>query len=307
MKETQKWSGLSSTVAAKALTEFGFNELQTVKKLTALKVFLRQFANVIVWILFIAAVISYNTHEEINFWLINLIIGFVIVMGFLQEFKAEKAMDALKKIVQPTTTVIRDGVLQTIPARDVVPGDIVSLEMGDQIPADAELLHVNNAEVDESALTGESVPAHKKEGETVYAGTQLVNGRFTAQVTHTGMRTKLGGIAQMIQEEEEQTPLQKKMDHLGKFIASIALGAALLILIIGIAKGTPVADMLVVALVLAVAAVPEGLPLTMTLALSFGMYRMANKKAIIRRMTAVETLGSTTVICTDKTGTLTQN
>jgi Ca2+-transporting ATPase len=307
MTPLTKISGLTESEAAKGLKRFGLNELQKKKQWIVLTVFVRQLSNVIVWILIVASGISFAIGEELNFWVINFIIAFVIVMGFLQEFKAERVMEALKGIIKPLTTVIRGGNLMQIEVREVVPGDIVSLEMGDQVPADAEIVDVNNLEIDESQLTGESVSVHKYEKEMIYAGTQVVYGRCLAKVLKTGMKTKLGHIATLVQEKTEVTPLQKRMDRLGKILAVIALSVTGFILFIGIFKGVSATQMLIVALALAVAAVPEGLPLTMTLALSFGMRKMAKQKAVVRRMMAVETLGSTTVICTDKTGTLTQN
>lgn len=307
MAGSKKITGLTQKEAAKALERYGWNELKKKRRLTGMAVFLRQFTNFIVWILVAATIISYSIGEVLNFWVINFIIVFVVVMGFLQEYKAERAMEALKKIVKPVTNVIRDGQLITIDAKEVVPGDILVLEVGDDIPADAELIEEIGLRTDESTLTGESVPVDKKKGDMIFAGTQAVNGKCKAHVTETGMKTKLGNIASLIQEKEEPTPLQIRMDHLGKFLAIIALGASVVILGIGIFRGASLLQMLIVALALAVAAVPEGLPLTMTLALSFGMHKMAKKNAIIRRMMAVETLGSTTMICTDKTGTLTKN
>ncbi len=307
MPSSKKLTGLSSKEAERILKRHGFNELEKKKQWTFFKVFVRQFSNVIVWILIIASLISFYVGEELNFWVINFIVAFVIVMGFLQEYKAERVMEALKAIMKPETTVIRDGSLMSIEVREVVPGDILSLDMGDQVPADAEIIDVNNLEIDESQLTGESVSVHKHKKEQIYAGTQVVYGRCLARVLKTGMKTKLGSIATMVQEKEEITPLQERMDHLGKLLAFIALSVTAIILFIGVIKGVSVTQMLVVALALAVAAVPEGLPLTMTLALSFGMRKMAKQKAVVRRMMAVETLGSTTVICTDKTGTLTEN
>ena len=307
MAKTKKTIGLTSKQAVKALEQHGLNELKRQRGISGLRVFLRQFTNFIVWILVIAAVISYGIGEVINFWVILFIIAFVIVMGFMQEYKAERAMEALKKIVKPLTTVIRDGHVMTIEAKEVVPGDILVLEVGDNIPADAEVAEEVALKTDESTLTGESVPVVKEKGESIFAGTQIVNGRCKARVIATGMKTELGKIASMIQEREEPTPLQERMDQLGKFLALIALGASILILGIGIFRGASPLEMMIVALALAVAAVPEGLPLTMTLALSFGMNRMAKKNAIVRRMMAVETLGSTTMICSDKTGTITKN
>lgn len=307
MNKSEQLRGLSDAEAIRALKKYGFNELEKKSQWTTMKVFLRQFANVIVWILIIASIISFVIGEELNFWVINFIIAFVIIMGFLQEYKAERVMEALKSIIKPLTMVIREGNLMQIEVREVVPDDILSLEMGDQVPADAEIIDVNNLEIDESQLTGESVSVHKREKEIIYAGTQVVYGRCLAKVIHTGMKTKLGSIASLVQTKEEITPLQKRMDRLGKVLAIIALSATGIILFVGVIKGVSVTQMLIVALALAVAAVPEGLPLTMTLALSFGMHKMAKQKAVIRRMMAVETLGSTTVICTDKTGTLTEN
>lgn len=307
MSFTKKTKGLTQKEAARALERHGFNELKKEQGFTALKVFLRQFVNFIVWVLVAASIISFAIGEVINFWVINFIILFVVIMGFIQEYKAEKAMEALKKIVKPLTTVIRDGVLTSIEAREVVPGDVLALEVGDNIPADAQVLEEVALRTDESTLTGESVPVGKAVKEMIFAGTQIVHGRCLAAVTATGMKTELGNIASLIQEKEEPTPLQKQMDQLGRFLATMALGASALILLIGAFKGASYVEMLIVALALAVAAVPEGLPLTMTLALSFGMNRMARKNAIVRRMMAVETLGSTTMICSDKTGTLTKN
>jgi len=307
MTLSKKIIGLTEKEADHAIGKFGLNELHQKKEWTILTVMLRQLSNVIVWILIVASLISFSIGEELNFWVINFIIAFVIIMGFIQEYKAERVMEALKGIIKPLTTVIRDGNLMQIEVRNVVPDDILSLEMGDQVPADAEIIDVSNLEIDESQLTGESVSVHKQKKDIIYAGTQVVYGRCLAKVTQTGMKTKLGGIAALVQEKEEITPLQKRMDRLGKILAVIALSVTGLILFIGIIKGVAPTQMLIVALALAVAAVPEGLPLTMTLALSFGMKKMARQKAVVRRMMAVETLGSTTVICTDKTGTLTQN
>ena len=304
---TSKLSGLSKKEAAIKLKRNGFNELKKEKQWTLLRVFLRQLSNVIVWILIVASVISFSIGEVLNFWVINCIIAFVVIMGFIQEYKAERVMEALKGIMKPLTTVIREGNLMQVEVREVVTGDFISLEMGDQVPADAEIFDVNNLEIDESQLTGESVSVHKKENEKIFAGTQVVYGRCLAKVVKIGMHTKLGGIASMVQEKSETTPLQKRMDHLGKILAVIAVSVTALIMVIGIFKGVSTTQMLIVALALAVAAVPEGLPLTMTLALSFGMSKMAKQNAVVRRMMAVETLGSTTVICTDKTGTLTEN
>jgi len=304
--------GLTEKQAIQRLEEHGFNELTETKKNTPLKILLRQFADLMVWVLFAAAIISITVNEPLNFWAIMFIISFVVLLGFFQEYKAEKAMDELKKIVQPITTVLRDKKPRKKPTREIVPGDVFCLEMGDKVPADAKIIELIGLKVDESALTGESFAVEKTNGSLVFAGTQIVHGKCKAAVISTGMNTSLGKIAGMIQEEEEETPLQVKIRQLAKTLTIVAIFACVIITIFAVLKtpaGTeiPWGEILIVALALAVAAVPEGLPLTLTLTMSFGMRRMAKHKAIIRKMLAVETLGSTTAICSDKTGTLTKN
>jgi P-type Ca2+ transporter type 2C len=307
MSKTKIPSGLTSAEAQIALANHGFNELARKREWTALAVFLRQFKSVIVWILIVAAVISYAIHETVNFWAICASLGFVVLLGFVQEFRAERAMDALKRIVRPMASVIRDGVLTNLEARLIVPGDLLSLRVGDSIPADAAVLEEESLQTDESMLTGESGVVAKKRSDSLFAGTSVTRGRCLALVTATGMKTKLGAIASLIQQVEEPTPLQIRMDHLGKVLSAAAAAASVLVFIVGLFRGATVPHMLIVALALLIAAVPEGLPLAMTLCLAFGMKDMARKNAILRRMMGVETLGSVTVICTDKTGTLTQN
>ncbi|MDO9517038.1 MAG: cation-translocating P-type ATPase [Methanosarcinaceae archaeon] len=304
--ETSK-EGLAPEDATKRLEKYGTNELEEKQKITPLKVLLNQFGDFIVWILFAAAMISLAIGETINFGVISSIIAFVIILGFIQEYKAEKAMEALKRIVEPTTRVLRNGRRKEILTKDVVPGDVLLLETGDSIPADAKIFDITGLKVDESALTGESGSVEKKEGDMVFAGTQIVHGKCKAMVTSTGMQTKLGQIAGMIQEVEEKTPLQIKITDLSKSLAMLALTACTITFALGILKGAPLGEMLIIALALAVAAVPVGLPFTLTLTLAYGMRKMAKQNALIRKMLGVETLGSTTVICTDKTGTLTKN
>lgn len=300
-------SGLSDGDAKKRLQDQGLNELQEKVRITPGKVFLRQFANFIVWVLFAAAVISFMINEIVNFWVIIFLIAFVIILGFVQEYKAEKAMEALKKMVQPTTHVLRDGLLVELSTRNIVVGDVLVLETGDKIAADAYAFDLMGLKVDESALTGESVPIEKSIGDPIFSGTQIVHGKCQAVVNATGMQTRLGSIASMIQDKEVQTPLQQKIADLSKNLAILALVASGLTFVLGYATGAPFEEMLIIALALAVAAVPEGLPLTMTITLAYGMHKMAGHNAIIRKMLGVETLGSTTIICTDKTGTLTKN
>lgn len=299
--------GLSEHEVKKGIKKYGYNELKEKKRITPLKILSRQFTNLLIWILFAAAIISAFIGQMINFWVISFIIGFVVILGFIQEYKAERAMEALKKMVHPTTKVVRDGRIRKILTTEVVPDDVLLLETGDKIPADAKIFEIIGLKVDEAALTGESIAIEKSKGELIFAGTQIVHGKCKATVVTTGMETKLGKIAEMIQEREEKTPLQVKMTQLGKILALIALMSCLIIFGLGIFKGASLAEILIIALALAVASVPEGLPLTLTLTLSFAVHRMAKHNAIIRKMLAVETLGSTTVICTDKTGTLTKN
>jgi len=299
--------GLLQDEADKRLKEFGYNELKEKKKTTPFKVLLRQFTNFIVFVLIAAALISFFIGEIINFWVIIIIIGFVIILGFIQEYKAERAMDALKKIINPMSNVLRNNKIRRLLTKEIVPGDILYLETGDKIPADAKIFKVIGLKVDESALTGESVSVEKKEDDFIFAGTQIMYGKCQALVIATGMKTKLGEIAGMIQVKDVKTPLQKNITHLSRNLAILALAASLFIFILGFFKGAPVTELLIVALALAVAAVPEGLPLTLTLTLAYGMNNMAKHNAIVRKMLAVETLGSTTIICTDKTGTLTKN
>ncbi|WP_230375494.1 cation-translocating P-type ATPase [Methanolobus vulcani] len=300
-------AGLSEQEAQERLASFGKNELTEKKKTTALKVFAGQFVNLIVWVLAAAAVISLAIGETIDFGVIMFTIAVVIILGFVQEYRAEKAMEALKSIVQSETTVLRDKRLRKILTIDVVPGDILVLETGDKVPADAFVYEAVALKIDESSLTGESVPVGKTENETIFAGTQIVHGKCKALVTSTGMNTKIGQIAKLIQTKDEDTPLQVKITKLSLTLAFLAVLASAITFAIGIYIGAPFADMLLISLALAVAAVPEGLPLTLTITLAYGMKKMAGHNAIIRKMLAVETLGSTTIICTDKTGTLTRN
>lgn len=304
---TDEKNGLTEKEAEKRLLKRGPNELKEKKKTTSMKIFSRQFTNLMFWVLFAAASTSYFIGEILSFWAICFIMGFIVVLGFIQEFKAESAMSALKKIVKTTTRVLRDKRMREIITREIVPGDIILLETGDKVPADLKILSHIGLKVDEASLTGESEAVRKSREDLLFASTNIVHGKCKAVVVRTGMDMEIGKIAEMIQEEEEVTPLQKKVAWLAKLLAAVALTVCVLIFLTGFLKGAPLASMLVVALALAVAAVPEGLPLTLTVTLSLGMHKMAKSNAVIRRMTAVETLGSTTVVCTDKTGTMTKN
>ena len=299
--------GLTEEEVKRRLKKYGLNELKERKTIIPSKILLRQFKNFTVWVLLAAALISLFIGEFLSFWTILFVVGFVIFLGFVQEYKAERAMEALKKSVKQKTRVLRNNKIKEVLTKEVVPGDILFLETGDKVPADAKLFDIIGLKVDESLLTGESEAVEKNKLDLIFAGTQIVHGRCKALVLKTGMQTKLGEIASLIQETEEKTPLQIKISQLAKILAAIALITCILTFTLGLFKGAPTGEILIIALALAVASVPEGLPLTLTLTLAYGMHRMANHNAIIRKMLGVEILGSTTVICTDKTGTITRN
>ncbi len=300
--------GLSSEEASKRLDEYGKNELEEENPTTKWSVLKRQFSSVLIWILAVAAVISYSVGEMLEFYFITAIIGLIAAMGFVQEWKAEKAMEKLENMTNPTVQAYRDGEIREVESTDLVPGDVIKLEMGDKIPADAEIKESTDIRVDEAILTGESNPVSKKNGDEIYSGTTIVHGRCEAEVTETGMNSKLGEIADEIQESDDETPLQRKIDSLGKKLGVIAIAVSIFVFFLGLFDPQAgVHAILIVTLALAVASIPEALPLTLTLTLSLGMKEMAKKKAIVKKMLAVEALGSTTVICTDKTGTLTKN
>ncbi len=312
--------GLSTDEANKRLQQYGPNELKEKQKISALKIFLGQFNSPVVWILLGAMFISAIIGEVADFIVIAIILIANAIIGFVQEYKAEKAIEALKKMASLKAIVIRDGKEQEIDAKLLVPGDIILLETGAKIPADSRLLEIVDLKTQEAALTGESTPVTKKleaclenagvadQKNMVFAGTIITNGKAKAVVCHTGMKTELGKIAHMIQTvEAEPTPLQKKMQVLGKWIGILTLGVCTIVFLAGVVKGNPLLEFFIVAVSLAVAAIPEGLPAVVTISLALGVRRMVRKNALVRHLPSVETLGCTTVICTDKTGTLTHN
>ena len=326
--QTDPAQGLSAAEAARRLEQHGANVLREKKKKTNLQRFLDQFKDVMILILIAAAIVSFviacvegNPGEFFEPALILLIVILNAVMGMLQESKAEKALDALKSMSAPHARVLRDGTEQIIDAASLVPGDIIRLEAGDFVPADARLLHSAGLKSEESALTGESVPSEKDAQQPVaadaalgdrvnmvFSGCSVTYGTATAVVTATGMQTEMGKIAGLLSgEEETQTPLQKKLASLGKILGFVALGACAIIFVVGLLNGIDVLEIFMTSVSLAVSAIPEGLPAIVTIVLSIGVQRMVKKNAIIRRLPAVETLGSASVICSDKTGTLTQN
>ena len=320
--------GLTAAQVKSLAEKYGPNKLKEKKKKTTFQRFLDQFKDVMILILIAAAVISFavicveqNWGELFEPLLIVLIVILNAVMGVVQESKAEKALDALKSMSAPHARVIRDGVESIIDAAELVPGDIIRLEAGDFIPADARLLRSVSLKSEESALTGESVPSEKDAEEIcdekaplgdrhnmVFSGCSITYGTATAVVTATGMNTEMGKIANLLDNEEDgQTPLQQKLAQLGKYLGIVALAACAIIFVVGLANGIPVLEIFMTAVSLAVSAIPEGLPAIVTIVLSIGVQRMVKKNALIRRLPAVETLGGASVICSDKTGTLTQN
>lgn len=311
-------SGLTEEEAKIRLEKYGYNKLKEKKPPSKLKLFLSQFKSFLIILLLFATIVSLligNVLDAIAIFTILIIIG---ILGFIQEYRAEKAVESLKKMIVPEATVIRNGEITVIHASEIVPGDIIVLEQGDRVPADARVIESVNLKTDESTLTGESLPVSKYEKSIedkplpervnmVFMGTTVSYGRGKAVVVSTGMNTQIGKIAEIIQEKEEITPLQKKLNNLGKFLGTIALFVCVIVFLIGMIKGNNPVEMFMTSVALAVSAVPEGLPAIATITLALGIRRMVSKKALVKHLSAVETLGETTVICADKTGTMTTN
>jgi len=319
--ETDPEQGLAGPEVKRRLAEYGLNELIERGTKSPWRILWEQMTALLVVILMIAAVVSLALGDLKDAIAILAIVVLNAILGFTQEYRAEQAMAALKRMAVPTVRVHRDGHLTEISARELVPGDIVQLEAGALVPADGRVLESVNLRNEEAALTGESEPVDKSEGKLtgedlplgdrrnmVYMGTVVSYGRGLIVITETGMNTELGHIADMIQTvEQEQTPLQRRLDQLGRGLAVAALGIVSVVFILGLLRGEPWRLMLLTAISMAVAAVPEGLPAVVTIGLALGAQRMLKREALIRKLPAVETLGSVTVICSDKTGTLTEN
>ena len=326
--ESDAEHGLSSVQVKERMEKFGKNQLKEKKKKTWIGRFFEQFKDAMIIILILASVVSFviacieqNPKEFFEPVLILVIVIINAVMGVMQESKAEKALDALQNMSAPHARVIRDGVESIINAADLVPGDIIILEAGDFVPADARLIKSVSLKSEESALTGESVPSEKNaharvkrnapigdRSNMIFSGCSITYGTATAIVTATGMNTEMGKIANLLSNEDEgQTPLQKKLSKLGKYLGIVALLACAIIFVVGVFSNIGIMEMFMTAVSLAVSAIPEGLPAIVTIVLSIGVQRMVKKNAIIRRLPAVETLGSASIICSDKTGTLTMN
>ncbi|MFH1709731.1 MAG: calcium-translocating P-type ATPase, PMCA-type [bacterium] len=319
--ETNVISGLSREEAARRLQKFGPNKLKEIKKRTALIMLLDQFKDFMILVLIAAAIISGFIGEPIETAAIIVIVVLNAVLGFVQEYRAEKAIAALKEMAAPVATVIREGMPKNIPASELVPGDMVILEAGKIVPADLKVTESAQLKINEASLTGESVPVEKQvqpltdpllplpdRKNMAYKGTIVTYGRGTGLVVATGMDTELGRVATLLQEEEGvKTPLQKRLASFGQVLSLAVLFICAVVFGLGILRGEPPLLMLLVAISLAVAAIPEALPAVVTISLAFGAKNMVKKNALIRKLPAVETLGSVTYICSDKTGTLTLN
>ena len=313
--------GLESAEAARRLADHGPNELQALSTQSAWHTLFAQFQNALILILLSATIVSGFLGHTLEAVVITIIVLFAVLLGFIQEYRAGRALEALRRMAAPSAHVLRDGVETALPARDLVPGDVVVLRAGDRIPADARVIEAINLAVDEAALTGESTAVQKTVASfddaglplgdrknMAYAGTLAVHGRGHAVIVSTGMSTEFGHIARMVETiEAGRTPLQENLDRLGATLAKAALAVVALVVVIGLFRGLPVLEMFMFGIALAVAVVPEALPAVVTISLAIGVRRMVKRNALVRRLPIVETLGSTSVICSDKTGTLTKN
>jgi len=304
--------GLTKQEAEKRLEAYGRNEIVAAPRAGPVQIFFSQFTSLLVVLLMIAAAASLVLGDMLDGICILLIVILNGILGFVQEYKAEKAIAALKSMTVSTVRVIRDGMEQRMDSKQLVPGDIIVITEGDKIPADCTIIESMHCATNEAALTGESMPvdkdAHEGEKQQIYLGTIIAMGRATARVTATGMQTRFGTIARSLSTiTEDKTPLEKKLTALGKQLGAAAILLSAVVFCIGYYRAHPFIEMLLTSISLAVAAVPEGLPAVITITLAVGMQRMARKKALVRRLASIESLGATTIIATDKTGTLTKN
>lgn len=317
--------GLNQREVAGRHELYGLNELKEEKKQHPVVLFLSQFLEALIILLIIAAIAAYFVGDVIDSYVILIVVLLNAIIGFTQEYRAEKAMEKLKNLVSTDAVVRRDGDVQVVPGNDLTVGDIVLIEEGSKVPADLLLIETNNLKIDESSLTGESlgvtknadydesIPIDLSKNEKklasniAYMESNVIKGNGVGVVFAVGMETSIGKIAEMIQGEESETPLQRKISKLGKILALIAIVVCAFVFIVGFLRGIPIVENFMTAVSLAVAAIPEGLPAVLTLTLALGMQQMAKSNAVVRRLLAVETLGSCTIVCSDKTGTLTEN
>jgi Ca2+-transporting ATPase len=314
-------TGLNDDEARRRYAEYGPNRLQNAENVSARRLLFGQFRNLLIVILLVATLLSAFLGHALEAIAIGVIVLFAVLLGFVQEYRAGKAIEALRSMAAPQARVIRNGLERLVPSEELVPGDIILIAAGDRVPADGRLLEAQNLRIEEASLTGESLPSEKEASDSlppdtsvgdqrnmVFAGTSAVYGRGRAIVTSIGMETEFGRIASLLQNvETEKTPLQVNLDRVGANLGRAALVIVFFIVAIGLLRGRPFIEILVFGIALAVAVVPEALPAVVTISLALGVQRMARRHALMRHLPAVEALGSTTVICTDKTGTLTRN
>ena len=311
IQEKEFTRGLSTREAEKRMKTYGLNELKHNKKKSPILIFLAQFNDFLVWVLIGATIISGVIGDKADAVTILIIVIVNAILGFVQEFRTEKSLEALQELAAPTCKVIRDGNIKVINSRELTIGDLVVLESGDRIPADGTFIDAANIVVDESLLTGESVGISKdtKKGKNAgFMGTIVLKGRGLLLIDAIGMKTEMGKIANLLDNiEEEKSPLRERLDSLGKILVIVCVIVCLIVTVLGILRGNDITEMFLLGVSLAVAAIPEGLAAIVTVALALGVSRMLKRNALIRKLPAVETLGCTSVICSDKTGTLTQN
>lgn len=307
--QENNFGGLSEQDAEKRLKEFGYNRLKSKSKKNPIGIFLSQFKDIMVMVLLGATVISVAMGEIYDAVTIILIVLMNAILGFIQEYRTEKTMEALEKLTAPTARVIRDGKEKVIDASLIVPNDVILIEAGDQVPCDAKILSSNGLWCNESILTGESEAVRKNDSESqVFMGSSVTRGNAAIVCESTGMNTKMGQVSSLIDEAgNQETPLQRKLSSLGKTLCIMCAAVCVLVVVAGIWRGEPIFDMLMTGITIAIAAIPEGLPATVTIALALSVRRMMKRNALVRRLHSVETLSCANVICTDKTGTITEN
>lgn len=308
--QENNYSGLTDSEVEIKLKEYGYNRLKSKNRKNPIGIFLSQFKDIMVMVLLVATVISVAMGEIYDAVTIILIVLMDAILGFIQEYRTERTMEALEKLTAPTAKVIRNGKETVIDASHIVPDDVVMIESGDQVPCDGKIIRSNGLWCNESILTGESeaVGKDKEDNNSVYMGSSVTRGNAVIICEHTGMNTKMGQVSSLIDDAgSEDTPLQRKLGSLGKTLCLLCAAVCVIVVIAGIWRGEPIFDMLMTGITIAIAAIPEGLPATVTIALALAVRRMMKRNALVRRLHSVETLSCANVICTDKTGTLTEN
>ena len=300
-------NGLTTSEAIRRQEKYGLNQIEEAKPTPLIVLFLSQFVDILIALLIIAAIASFAIGDIIDAGVIMLAVLLNTIIGFIQEYRSRKAVESLKGLITKTAIVKRDKQIKEINAKELTVGDIVVLEEGIKVPADLILIEANHLSCDESGLTGESEAVRKEVNDKAYMDSNVLSGYGLGVVTGIGMKTEIGKIADIVQEEDEETPLAKRVGKLGKILSAIAIVVCIAIFILELFKATPIVETFMIAVSLAVAAIPEGLPAVLTLTLALGMNEMAKSNAIVRKLLSVETLGSCTIICSDKTGTLTEN